>query len=148
MWKCIFRSFDLSYPFWQQEISCLTYSVRVHPRGFHLPRLARPKRTLARLIVKVFGIKLTKYKSSISWFFCNISVVGMQIVIIGWIETHYTVQNLHCDNDFEFIPKLRPSGTFSTHRKPSCITQQPYASLYFLFVQIAIDFSQPFIFRL
>ncbi len=57
----------------------------------------------------------------------------------------YTVQNLHYDNDSEFILKTKTFRTFSTlSRKPSALLQQPMQAFIFSFVQIAIDFSQPF----
>lgn len=58
--KCIFRSFDLfQFPF-DNKKPLLDVLCPCPPEGLSASRLARPKRTLARLIVKSFlGIKLT-----------------------------------------------------------------------------------------
>ncbi len=105
--------------------------------AFCASRLARPwKRTLARLIVKSFGIK-THYKynkSSISWFFCafllrrhanRYHVDGLKLFILFKIRIAITI--------LEFILKTFQE-LFNPYRKlPLCITNNPYASfLYFL----------------
>ncbi len=73
--------------------------------------------------------------------FLHIFVVGMQIVIVRMDWTLLYCSKLHCDNDSEFIPKLRPFRNFSStlSKAPSALFHQPGVKAFIFFVQIAID---------
>lgn len=99
--KCIFRSFDLfQFPF-DNKKPLLDVLCPCPSEGLSASRLARPKRTLARLIVKSFlGIKLTTNTNhQFHDFFAHFCCRHANRYHVGWTETLYTVQNLHCDND-------------------------------------------------
>ncbi len=144
-----FRSFDLfQFPFRQQETPCLTYSVRVHPRGFlSLSASTNVLSVLLQgLLSKVFlGIKTHyKYKSSLM-IFLHIFVVGMQIVIMSDGCKLFILFKICIAITIPWIyPKTKTFlRNFSTLSKALCaLLQQPLCKPLFSFVQIVIDFSQ------
>ncbi len=105
------------------------------------------KRTLARLVSKIFSAQNSLQIQIINFMIFAHFVVGLQIVIMsGWIETLYTVQqNLHYDSNSWVSSKTK---TFQELSQPIESHSYCFANLmqtFIFFVQIAIDFSQPFI---
>ncbi len=110
--------------------------------GFQPSRLAHPKRTLARLIVKSFlGIRLLQIQIINFMIFCTFCCrhanhlswrMDWKLFILFKICIAITI--------LEFIQKLRPFRNFSTYQ-PLCITSTTLYKLFIFFVQIAIDFS-------
>ncbi len=139
MWKCIFRSFDLfQFPFWQQKKPLLDVLCRVH-RAFSLSA-SDPKRKLIKFSQHY------KYKSSISWFLHIL--LSYRRYHVGWIEELFILFKICIAiTILEFIPKTKTFQELSTI-EALCITSTTLHAIAIFFVQIAIDFSQPFIFRL
>ncbi len=140
MWKCIFVRLIYSISLWSNKKPLLDVLCRVPPEGLSASRLARPKRTLARLIVKVF----LSYKNSLQiqiinfmiFIFFFIFVVGMHkslaIMSDSW-NSLYCSKICIANNSWIYVPKTRlPFRNFSATPISPALLQQPYASLYSL----------------
>ncbi len=123
------------------------YSVRVRPRAFPASQLlASLVRTLTRLIIKKFSHykKLTTTTNlSISGFTITFYLLACKSIMSDGLKL-FAVQNLHCDNDSWIYPKTTILN-FQPYRESPLLLTNNLMQAFIFFVQIVIDFSQPFI---
>ncbi len=123
--------------------------MSVSPEAFDLSFHFKSKRALAGAYCQKF-LSINSLQIQIINFmiFC-ILLSACKWYHVGWLKLFILFKICIADNDSWIYPKAKTFQELFQPYQPSAITSTaPYAEAFIFFVQIAIDFSQPFIFEL